>query len=705
MRVAFSIFKVFPYGGIARDLTKIVSACLARGHEVRIYAMAWEGEPVAGVHTVLLRSRGLRSHVRQCRFAAKVAEHRRTHPVDLLVGMNKMPDLDVYYAGDSCFEDKARTQRPWAYRLTPRYRHFADFERAVFAEDARTRILTIAPRQADVFRAVYGTPRYRFHDLPPGIEPNRMAGNAEHAAALRREFGVSKDDALLLFVGSGFVKKGLGRVLQALAALPSATRAKVRLVVVGTDRARRFARLARRLGLAERVCFVGGRDDVPDLLRAADAFTLPAKDEAAGMVILEAAIAGLPVLVTANCGYAPFIADADAGIVTPLPFEQKRFDADLLRLLTADERAAWARNGRGLGKDDSLYSMAPRVVDLLERFGSGREPPLVAFLAFRHTTGDPRCRDLLPAAVACRARGLNVRIYSCIWGGDVPGDIELVRVPVAAMTTAARMDRYRRWVAGALHRLPAACVIDFDGPRGMVVEPKPSSDIFADLPLGLGGQPIAPRSASDALRRNLGFAEDDVVFVMVGGDLVSQGVERLFTALGRLPVEDRERCRMLAVGRLAGSLRTAARVLGLRDRTQIIETGMFWRDAIEAGDIFVDLAYAPSSNGWIFDALAAGRAVLTHDWIGEADWVRQADGGIVLEAPVGQAECNRAALDLVTDSGLRERCQANATAFGQDPARFGRSSCLALRIEQLCRQAGTRRSAAVEAHRDAALSA
>ena len=705
MRVAFSIFKVFPYGGIARDLAKIVSACLARGHEVRIYTMAWDGEPVAGAEPVLLPSRGLRSHVRQRRFAAKVAEHRRTHPVDLLVGMNKMPDLDVYYAGDSCFEDKARTQRPWAYRLTPRYRHFADFERAVFAEDARTRILTIAPRQADVFRAVYGTPRYRFHDLPPGIERDRMAGNAERAAMLRRELGVSKDGTLLLFVGSGFVKKGLGRVLKAVAALPGATCAKVRLVVVGTDRVRRFERLARRLGVAARVCFVGGRDDVPDLLRAAEAFTLPAKDEAAGMVILEAAIAGLPVLVTANCGYAPFIADADAGIVTPLPFEQKRFNADLLRLLTADERAVWARNGRELGKHDSLYSMAPRVVELLERFGSGREPPLVALLAFRHTSGDPRCRDLLPTAVACRALGLNVRIYSWFWGGDVPGNIELVRVPVAAMTTAARMDRYRRWVAGALHRLPAACVIDFDGACPVVVEPQPSPDLFADLPLGLGGQPIAPHSARDVLRRNLGFAADDVVFVMVGGDLVSQGVERLFTALGRLPVEDRGRCRMLALGRLAGSLRAAARVLGLRHRTHIIETGMFWRDAIEAGDVFVDLAYAPSSNGWIFDALAAGRVVLTHDWVAQADWVRQADGGIVLEAPVGQAECNRAVLDLVTDAGLRERCQANASAFGRDPARFGRSRCLALRIEQLCRQADIRRCADVEAHPDAALSA
>ena len=371
MHLAFAIFKFFPHGGTARDLAKIVSTCRKRGHDVRIYALEWEGAQLQGVETVVMPTRGVRSHVRQRRFANRLADHVAAHPVDLVVGMNKMPGLDVYYAADSCFEDKARTQRPWFYRLTSRYRHYAEFERTVFAPDSRTRILTIAPGQDAAFRAAYRTPAHRFHSLPPGIERDRGAASLAAGHALRTEIGVAETDSLLLFVGSGFVKKGLDRVLRGVAALPSPIRDRVRLIVVGDDKAERFKRLARRLRIAARVRFVGGRDDVAAWLKGADALALPAYDEAAGMVLLEAASAGVPVVATANCGYAPFLQEAQAGIVTPVPFDQARFNADLERLLSADERELMSRNGRELATNESLYAMAPRAVDVLETVAAG----------------------------------------------------------------------------------------------------------------------------------------------------------------------------------------------------------------------------------------------------------------------------------------------------------------------------------------------
>ncbi len=372
MRVAFAIFKFFRHGGAARDLSKIVSTCRERGHDVRIYALEWEGAHLQGVETVVMPTRGVRSHVRQRRFADQVADHVAAYPVDVVVGLNKMPGLDVYYAADSCFEDKARNQRPWVYRLSSRYRHYAEFEQAVFAEHARTRIMTIAPGQDAAFKAVYRTPAYRFHSLPPGIERDRGTASPEAGRALRTEFGVAETDILLLFVGSGFVKKGLDRVLRGVAALPAPIRERVRLVVVGDDKAERFKRLARRLQVAARVRFVGGRDDVAAWLQAADALALPAYDEAAGMVILEAASAGVPVVATANCGYAALLREAKAGIVTPVPFDQARFNADLERLLIADERKPMSRNGRELAANESLYAMAPRAVDVLETVGHSR---------------------------------------------------------------------------------------------------------------------------------------------------------------------------------------------------------------------------------------------------------------------------------------------------------------------------------------------
>src|SRR6056297_1289100 len=110
MQIAFCIFKFFPHGGIPRDLMKIARECLARGHRVRIYAGRWQAPRPADIEVVEIPAKAWTNHARYERFAAEVQAHLRSHPADLVVGMNKMPGLDVYYAGDSCYEEKARTQ-------------------------------------------------------------------------------------------------------------------------------------------------------------------------------------------------------------------------------------------------------------------------------------------------------------------------------------------------------------------------------------------------------------------------------------------------------------------------------------------------------------------------------------------------------------------------------------------------------------------
>jgi UDP-glucose:(heptosyl)LPS alpha-1,3-glucosyltransferase len=380
MLIAFCIFKSFPHGGIPRDLMKIARVCRARGHQVRIYAARWEGERPAGMELVVVPVRGLTNHARYERFAARVQLHLQSHPADLVVGMNKMPGLDVYYAGDSCYEEKVRTQRSALYRLLPRYRHFSRFEHAVFDPAAATRILTISDVEIPHFRRHYGTPAERFHPLPPGIDRDRRAPADPDSvrAGLRAEAGVGVGEQIVLFLGSGFTKKGLDRALRAFRALPPERYRMTWLFVVGQDKAEPFQRLARSLGVAERVRFFGGRDDVPRFLAAADGLVLPAYDENAGMAILEAMIAGLPALVTANCGYAGYVREARAGLVAEMPFDQRTFDAQFLELLTSPERPRWRANGLALAADERIYALAEAAADYLEQFAApapdGRSP-------------------------------------------------------------------------------------------------------------------------------------------------------------------------------------------------------------------------------------------------------------------------------------------------------------------------------------------
>ena len=682
--IAFAIFKFFPHGGVARDLRKIAGRCLERRHDVRVYAMEWEGPPLDGATTTLLPAKGWRSHVRQRRFAAEVAAQARADPPHLLVGMNKMPGLDVYFAGDSCFEDKAREQRPWAYRLTPRYRHFAAFEAAVFDVAAPTRVLAISPSQTEIYRRIYGTPAHRFHAVPPGVERDRAAANGGCATALRRGLGVDEEYLALLFVGSGFVKKGLDRAIKGVAALPVELRGRVKLLVAGDDRPGRFERLARRLGIARQVSFLGGRDDVPALLRAADALVLPAYDENTGTAILEGMVAGLPVLATANCGYAHYLQQAGGGIVTPTPFRQETFDADLQRLLTSPERGEWSRRGRRLAETTDLHGMADCAARLLERFAAGEDAPLLALCVYRFAPADAHCRALLPIARACRERGMNVRIYAHSWHGEAPSDMELARVPVAAVAEEHRRRRYRSWVAAALRQVPPACALSFEPIDGVDLYYGPREDArtscgLRSLPPGLGAAPA--RTSSPAT-----VASTDVVaFAIAGGDLVGRGFERLLVGLGKLPEGLRSRVRMLAVGELPDGFLQAASVLDLRRQVDILPSHETFDSLIAVADVFVDLSYAPSSNGWIFDAMAAGRMVVTHDWLDEAALVREADAGVIVDAPFKQQALNQALVDVVGCAERRARWRANAAAFAADGTHYGQAAHIAALIDKRAR--------------------
>lgn len=367
MKVAFCLFKYFPFGGMQRDFARIASACVARGCSVRVYTLSWQGEIPDALEVVAVPVTARVNHRLYARFSEWVARHLAQNPVELVVGFNKMPGLDFYYAADSCYAEKARTQRGWLYRTMPRYRHFRSFEEAVFLPRSHTRILLIAESQRKLFQRHYGTPDDRFEQLPPGVARDRMpAGSSEEVrAGLRREFSLGDDEKLLLMVGSGFVTKGLDRVLLGVHALPPPLRDTCRLIAIGQDNPRRFRRMAQRLGLSDRVLILGGRDDIVRFLVGADLLLHPAYVENTGTILLESLINGLPVLTTDVCGYAHFVEASGGGRVLPSPFRQEEFTRALAEMLVSEERDRWRQNGLEFGRTADIYGMPDHAAELI----------------------------------------------------------------------------------------------------------------------------------------------------------------------------------------------------------------------------------------------------------------------------------------------------------------------------------------------------
>lgn len=368
MQLAFVLYKYFPFGGLQRDFMRIALECQQRGHQIRVYTLIWEGDVPPGFEVLVAPVKAMFNHRRNEKLSAWMDADLAKRPVDRLIGFNKMPGLDVYYAADGCFEDKAQNLRNALYRRWGRYRHFAEYERAVFAKDAKTEVLMISEVQQPLFIKHYDTPLERFHLLPPGIALDRRApaDAPQIRAEFRREFGLADDDLLVVQIGSGFKTKGVDRSLKALAGLPSALKKRTRLFVIGQDDPKVFQLQSATLGLGEHVQFLKGRSDIPRFLLGADLLIHPAYNENTGTVLLEALVAGLPVLVSAVCGYAHYIAEADCGRVLDEPFEQAQLNDYLATMLKDDAaRTAWSRHGLAFADTADLYSMPQHAADVI----------------------------------------------------------------------------------------------------------------------------------------------------------------------------------------------------------------------------------------------------------------------------------------------------------------------------------------------------
>ncbi|OYT95546.1 MAG: glucosyltransferase I RfaG, partial [Pseudomonas sp. PGPPP3] len=104
----------------------------------------------------------------------------------------------------------------------------------------------------------------------------------------------------------------------------------------------------------------------PRFLVGAELLIHPAYNENTGTVLLEALVAGLPVLVSAVCGYAHYIAEADCGRVLSEPFAQAELNQQLAAMLADDAgRAQWGRNGLAFADSADLYSMPQHAADVI----------------------------------------------------------------------------------------------------------------------------------------------------------------------------------------------------------------------------------------------------------------------------------------------------------------------------------------------------
>lgn len=204
-----------------------------------------------------------------------------------------------------------------------------------------------------------------------GVDPSRFWGLPKKTDA-RRTLGLPQDRILVTTVASLTPQKGHSTLLQALRWV-TAEYSHVMAIFVGDGELRpELEQQSEKLGLKSYVLFMGKSDNVPAILAASDIFALPSLWEGFGIALIEAWMAGLPVVASRVDGIAEIVDDRRNGILVP-PGEVESLASALLELIKdSEQRIVIGQKGHETALERfTIQKIARQFLTLYERFMSG----------------------------------------------------------------------------------------------------------------------------------------------------------------------------------------------------------------------------------------------------------------------------------------------------------------------------------------------
>lgn len=374
-RVIFVRQHYTPFGGGELLLDRMMSAMLARGVPVALLGRSWtERKDIEFIPCAAPR---FPRFARERRFAHAACRLLAGERDAIVQSHERIPCCDIFRAGDGVhaafLKHRMRAMSPLAcagLALHPFHRSVLALEREMFASPRLKKVIANSAMVAGEIVKHFGFPRERIQIIPNGIDLARFHPSARerHRNELRNELGTDKQQPVLLFVGSGYKRKGLDAAIAALAA----SRTDAELWVVGSDRRpQAYAAMAERAGLVpSRFRLIGPvRDSLP-YYAAADALILPSIYDPFPSTAIEALACGLPVVTSTGCGAREAVARLDPGLVRDAHDVSGLADAVRLALDLA-VRSTTIDAARAIAGEYDLDRMAGRMLAVYSNLASG----------------------------------------------------------------------------------------------------------------------------------------------------------------------------------------------------------------------------------------------------------------------------------------------------------------------------------------------
>jgi UDP-glucose:(heptosyl)LPS alpha-1,3-glucosyltransferase len=315
MRLGLIRYKYDLTGGAERVLDLLARGLVARGHELHVMASGWLGQPPEGVNLHRVEP------AKPAAWAAAALDAAQKLDLDSFLSMERVPGNPVFRAGDGVHAAWLERRAPHegffkrlSFGLNPKHRAILELERRTLAAPELKTVIAISQMVADELVRHYQVPWEKIQVIYTSVDEKELAPARDPRvrSSARRDLALENGRPALLFLGSGWERKGLAFAFEALVRLPEAM-----LLVAGRDRPRAWRARARALGVEQRVRFLGLQSQVAPLLAAADALVLPTIYDPCSIACLEALYAGTPVVTTAAAGASELVEEGVSGQVVP----------------------------------------------------------------------------------------------------------------------------------------------------------------------------------------------------------------------------------------------------------------------------------------------------------------------------------------------------------------------------------------------------
>lgn len=373
MKIAIIRKKYNPFGGAERYLNLLASHLVREGHDVHIFANKWPAGTSNGIIFHKIPMIGGLSILKVWSFAIAAWFILRRFNADIIFSNERLFTQDILRTSDGVHKTwlKIRMKyssplRKLSFLINPLHLSIRFFDWYIFNRRAFKKI--IAPSEfikRDIIRTYKAVKEDDIQVIYNGVDLERFKPENKqiYRSSVRNESGIEQTAHLLLFVGTGFERKGLQFAIKALRHLPP----DAILAVIGKGKNRYYRNLARQLGLQNRVKFIGPVEGVEGYYAAADLVVAPALYEPMANVMLEALATGIPVVTSRNCGNAEVVSDGEDGWLINDPANDLEIALKIRSAIAASQKPETERLARKKAEQFTLQRTTGEIMDVISR--------------------------------------------------------------------------------------------------------------------------------------------------------------------------------------------------------------------------------------------------------------------------------------------------------------------------------------------------